>query len=95
MTGHSPSRLLLGPQRPTINLADAIATAGIAVDRLAVISAGWQEAENDIDDLRAVIGTTLDDLCLYARAETVFVQAQVVQAQVVERAYRHRSSSVV
>ena len=72
MTPHSPSRLLLGPQRPTINLADAIATAGIAVDRLAVISAGWQEAENDIDDLRAVIGTTLDDLCLYARAETVF-----------------------
>ena len=72
MTSHAPPRLLLGPQRPTINLADAIAAAGIRTDSVAVISAGWQEAENDIDDIRAVLGRELNDLCLYGRAEAVF-----------------------
>lgn len=62
-------RLLLGPQRPTINLGSALAASGIEARSLAVISAGWQEAENDIDDLRAVIRLPLTDLCLYGRAE--------------------------
>ena len=72
MTSHPPPRLLLGPQRPTINLADAIAAAGIRADSIAVVSAGWQEAENDIDDIRAVLDRELTDLCLYGRAEAVF-----------------------
>ena len=65
----SPRRLLLGPQRPTINLGTALAASGIAARSLAVISAGWQEAENDIDDLRAIIRLPLTDLRLYGRAE--------------------------
>ncbi len=72
MNPPAPARLLLGPQRPTINLAEAIASAGIRADTIAVISAGWQEAENDIDDIRAVLGGRLEDLCLYGRAEAVF-----------------------
>ncbi len=69
MNTETPRRLLLGPQRPNINLADAIADSGIEVRSLAVISAGWQEAENDIDDIRGIVGLPLTDLCLYGRAE--------------------------
>ncbi len=72
MNGDAPVRLLLGPQRPTINLPDAIAEAGIEASSMAVISAGWQEAENDIDDVRSLVPVPLTDLCLYSRAETVF-----------------------
>lgn len=85
MNPHSPTRLLLGPQRPTVNLADAIAAAGIAPVSVAVISAGWQEAENDLDDIRAVLDTRLDDLCLYGRAESVFATDPELAA-----AYRER-----
>ena len=72
MTAAAPVRLLLGPQRPVRNLAEAIAAAGIPDGPLAVISAGWQEAEGDIDDVREVVGRPLDDLRLYARADEVF-----------------------
>lgn len=71
MNDYTPRRLLLGPQRPTINLGDAIAASGIEARSLAVISAGWQEAENDIDDVRAIVDVPLTDLCLYGRAESV------------------------
>ena len=72
MTTETPLRLLLGPQRPTLNLPDAISAAGIGANSIAVISAGWQEAENDIDDIRSLVHVPLADLCLYQRAETVF-----------------------
>jgi hypothetical protein len=67
-----PVRLLLGPQRPTLNLGEAIAAAGLPEGRLAVISAGWQEAEGDLDDVREVVGRPLTDLRLHQRAEEVF-----------------------
>ena len=67
-----PIRLLLGPQRPTHNLSEAIAQAGLPEGQIATISAGWQEAENDIDDLREIVGRPLADLRLYARADEVF-----------------------
>ncbi len=72
MTIDAPKRLLLGPQRPTLNLGEAIAGAGFEPRSLAVVSAAWQEAENDIDDVRAAVGLPLEDLELYARAERVF-----------------------
>ncbi len=65
-------RVLLGPQRPTRNLGDAVNAVGLADGPLAVISAGWQEAENDIDDVRALVDRSLEDLCLYRRAEAFF-----------------------
>ena len=53
-----PQRFVLGPQRPDITLD--LPFRDLETSRpIAVISAGWQEAENDIDDLRAIIGRKL------------------------------------
>ncbi|MDX1500521.1 MAG: Type 1 glutamine amidotransferase-like domain-containing protein [Woeseiaceae bacterium] len=85
MTAPAPVRLLLGPQRPVRNLAEAISAAGIPDGPLAVISAGWQEAEGDIDDVREIVGRPLEDLRLYTRADGVFTADEKLAA-----AYRHR-----
>ena len=85
MTNETPLRLLLGPQRPTINLPTAIEASGLAPASLAVISAGWQEAEGDIDDVRGILGLPLSDLRLYHRAEAVFTANPDIEA-----AYRAR-----
>jgi hypothetical protein len=39
---------------------------------LAVISAGWQEAEGDIGDVQQFVGRPVRDLTLYQRAEKIF-----------------------
>lgn len=72
MIAENPVRLVLGPQRPTRNIAESMAEAGFPEGSVATITAGWQEAEDDIDDLREVVGRPLQDLRLYARAEEVF-----------------------
>lgn len=69
---NAPLRLVLGPQRPTINLGKAMQQCGIGAQHIAVISAGWQEAEGDIDDIRRVVDATLSDLSIYQRTEAVF-----------------------
>lgn len=66
------TKILLGPQRPTLNLADAFAAEGMPGGRVAVISAGWQEAEGDIDDVGQAIDRPLLDLGLYQRADALF-----------------------
>lgn len=67
-----PVRILLGPQRPNTNLTDAVANARLPEGPLAVISAGWQEAEGYIDDVRELIPErTLEDLYLYRRSEQI------------------------
>jgi hypothetical protein len=78
-------RILLGPQRPNINLGEAVAAAPFPDGPLAVISAGWQEAEGDIDDLRALVDRPLIDLELYHRAERVFANDQALTAIYRER----------
>lgn len=65
-------RLLLGPQRPVLNLGDAIADAGLPAGPVAVVAAGWQEAEDDIDDVAAAARRDVVNLNLYRRAEEVF-----------------------
>lgn len=62
-------RLLLGPQRPVINLGVAVKKAGIPDAPMAVISSGWQEAEGDVDDIFDQVQRPLHDLGLYQRAE--------------------------
>lgn len=62
-------RLLLGPQRPVINLGVAVKKAGIPKGPMAVISAGWQEAEGDIDDVFEQVQRPLNDLGIYQKAE--------------------------
>ena len=47
MSSDTPFQLLLGPQRPDVNLGSAIANSGIGDAPIAVISAAWQEAEGD------------------------------------------------
>ncbi len=65
---------LLGPQRPTVNL-DAAFGALDDDQPVAVVSAGWQEAEGDIDDVHEIIKCPLVDLRLYQRAEEVLAHA--------------------
>lgn len=89
MNPNNPLRLLLGPQRPVTNLGTAIRDAGIADGPFAVISAGWQEAEGDIDDVRQIVGRELVDLGLYSRAETLMTSDPVLRD-----AYRQRQDSL-
>ena len=67
-----PVRLLLGPQRPVLNLGDAIAEAELPAGPVAVVAAGWQEAESDIDDVAEAARRDVINLRLYGRADEVF-----------------------
>jgi hypothetical protein len=69
MSTESPIRVLLGPQRPTRNVGEAVARAGLPEGPLAVISAGWQEAEGYIEDVKEIVDRPLEDLRLYGHAE--------------------------
>lgn len=89
MSAPAPLRVLLGPQRPTVNLNSAIARAGIPDGPIGVVSAGWQEAEGDIDDVRALVDRPLTDLGIYQKAETLFAADGSLQA-----AYRQRQDSL-
>ncbi|MEQ8205474.1 MAG: hypothetical protein RIA65_04800 [Woeseia sp.] len=80
-----PTRLLLGPQRPIRNIGEAIRSAGLPEGKMAVISAGWQEAEGDIDDVRELVKRPLVDLQLYKRTETLLATDNTLLA-----AYRQR-----
>jgi len=62
---------LLGPQRFTPTLGEAVAAAGVE-GRLASITAGWQERENEDVELHEHLGERTVNLMLYARAEDVF-----------------------
>jgi hypothetical protein len=92
-------RILLGPQRPITNLGRAIVEAALPDGQLAVISAGWQEAEGDIEDIHAVVQRPLVDLRLYQRAEEIFAtvpdlllayRARQDKLQALQRLYRQR-----
>lgn len=83
-------RLLLGPQRPSLNLGDAVAGAGFPEGPIAVISAGWQEAEGDIEDVREVLDRPLVDLRLYHRAEQIFAADSRLRD-----AYRRRQDKLI
>jgi len=57
---------------------------------VAVISAGWQEAEGDIDDVQQHVGRPVRDLLLYQRAEKIFEQHKDLQ-----QAYRVRQERLI
>jgi hypothetical protein len=70
------SLTLLGPQRLTPTLPEAIAAIGVDLSPgqppLATVTAGWQEREDDDADLvAALLGNTVN-LQLYARVADVF-----------------------
>ena len=64
-------RILLRPQRPTATVGDAVHALTEPGETVAVISAGWQEAEGDIQELDDAINRPLLDLTLYARTDSV------------------------
>lgn len=66
-----PVVALLGPQRFTPTLGQAVAAAGVA-GRLASVTAGWQEREGEDLELHEHLGERTVNLMLYARAEDVF-----------------------
>lgn len=63
--------VLLGAQRFDPTLADAVAELGVE-GKIATITAGWQEREEEDDDLREHLGGRTVNLRLHGRAEEVF-----------------------
>ena len=63
--------VLLGPQRFTPTLGDAVASAGVT-GRLVSVTAGWQEREAEDLELHEHLGQRTVNLQLYARSEDVF-----------------------
>ena len=75
---------LLGPQRLSPTLVHAIRGAGVEGE-VAVVTAGWQEREEEVDELRDHLGGGVVNLRLYARAEEVFRRDRALA-----RAHRQR-----
>jgi hypothetical protein len=65
--------VLLGPQRFTPTLGEAVAAAGVG-GRLASVTAGWQEREAEDLELHEHLGERTVNLMLYARGEDVFAR---------------------
>ncbi len=69
----SPPVVLLGPQRLRPTLVEAVEELGIA-GGIAAITAGWEEREDEIDELRAHLGRRVVNLQLHRRTEQIFVR---------------------
>mgnify|MGYP003676439492 CR=1 FL=1 len=82
-------RILLGPQLPTPNLATAIDTAHIPDGPIAVITAAWQEAEADTEELQQQLQRPIVSLDLYQRAEAIFADDEKLRT-----AYRARQDQL-
>ncbi|MEO7794585.1 MAG: hypothetical protein ABIV06_07400 [Thermoanaerobaculia bacterium] len=79
-----PTVTLLGPQRFTPTLGEAVARAGIA-GKLASVTAGWQEREAEDLELHEHLGERTMNLMLYARSEDALERDPELAA-----AYRER-----
>jgi hypothetical protein len=66
-----PTVVLLGPQRYRPTLAEAFRQVN-AEGPVAVVTAGWEEREDEIDDLTEHLGCEVVNLRLHARAEHIF-----------------------
>lgn len=74
-----PPVVLLGAQRFNPTLGDAVAELGVE-GRIATITAGWQEREEEDEDLRADLDGRAVNLRLHARAEEVFARDPELKA---------------
>jgi hypothetical protein len=74
----------LGPQYRSPNLRACLDAMGLR-GPLVSITAGWQEREGEIDELRAHVGVPVTDLGLYLRTEHVYAEDPALA-----RAYRER-----
>jgi hypothetical protein len=67
-----PARIaLLGPRQSRPNVDEALSALD-ATGRVALVTAGWQEWEDDEDRVRALVGDRGANLRLYGRAERVW-----------------------
>lgn len=82
-------RILLGPQLPTPNLNSAIDTKLLPDGPIAVISAAWQEAEADTQELQQQLQRPIVSLDLYQRAEEIFADDEKLR-----KAYRRRQDKL-
>lgn len=91
ISGDPRAVVLLGAQRFDPTLGDAVAELGVK-GRIATITAGWQEREDEDDDLREHLGGLAVNLRLHARAEEVFRKDAELHAAHRERQtiLRHR-----
>ncbi len=71
ISGDTRAVVLLGAQRFDPTLGEAVAELGIQ-GKIAAITAGWQEREEEDDDLKNHLGGRVVNLRLHARAEGVF-----------------------
>lgn len=71
ISGDTRAVVLLGAQRFDPTLAEAVAELGVE-GRIAAITAGWQEREEEDDDLKEHLGGRTVNLRLHGRAEELF-----------------------
>ena len=91
ISGNTRAVVLLGAQRFDPTLGDAVGELGLK-GKIATITAGWQEREEEDDDLREHLGGRTINLRLHARAEEVFRKDSELQDAHRERQaiLRHR-----
>jgi peptidase E len=68
-----PSVTLLGPQIREPNLAEMLRKLSLQ-GPYAVITAGWQEREGEVEELRQHVAAPVQDLQVYARTEELFAR---------------------
>lgn len=66
---------LLGPQRLRPTLAAALEGLGLS-GKIAAVTAGWQEREAEVEEMREHLGLEVVDLRLHARCEQAFAGDQ-------------------
>ena len=80
-------RALLGPQYRTPNLRECLEGMRLG-GPLAAVTAGWQDREGEIEELRAHVACPVTDLGLYVRAEHVYAEDAALAAAARERQER-------
>ena len=81
--------ILLGPQGHRATVAEHLATQGID-GRIATVTAGWQEREDEVQELQALLDGRSVNLRLYARSEQIFQADQALAELHRERQNRLR-----
>lgn len=86
--------VLLGPQRLNPTLAQVVQEIGVE-GPIATITAGWQEREDEVDELSHHLGHPLVNLRLYHRADQLFLEDDELWAAYRERQNRLKSLQII
>ena len=80
----NPPLVLLGPQRLRPNLADAFDHLQVE-GSIAAVTAGWQEREGEVEEMREHVDRPVENLMLHARAEALFAADEELATAYTER----------